>query len=67
MYFQEDLNFLNRSHRKRNKSRDEFKKGTEGGWERGGTLPIFCNHFEELQTVLFEVELIINNAPSTNV
>ena len=26
-------------------------------------LPIFCNHFEELQTVLFEVELIINNAP----
>ena len=21
----------------------------------------FCNHFEELQTVLFEVELIINN------
>ena len=25
----------------------------------------FCNHFEELQTVLFEVELIINNAPLT--
>ena len=31
--------------------------------------PIFCNHlfflnqFEELQTVLFEAELIINNAP----
>ena len=31
--------------------------------------PIFCNHlffcnyFEELQTVLFEIELIINNAP----
>ena len=24
---------------------------------------VFCNHFEELQTVLFEVELIINNAP----
>ena len=23
----------------------------------------FCNPFEELQTVLFEVELIINNAP----
>ena len=23
-------------------------------------FPIFCNHFEELQTVLFEVELIIN-------
>ena len=25
----------------------------------------FCNHFEELQTMLFEVELIINNAPLT--
>ena len=24
---------------------------------------VFCNHFEELQTVLFEVVLIINNAP----
>ena len=23
---------------------------------------LFCNHFEELQTVLFEVELNINNA-----
>ena len=28
---------------------------------------IFCNHFEELQTELFEVELIINNAPVTYV
>ena len=27
----------------------------------------FCNHFEELQTMLFEVELIINNAPLTYV
>ena len=24
---------------------------------------VFCNHFEELQTMLFEVELIINNTP----
>ena len=24
---------------------------------------IFCNHFEELETVLFEVELIIKNVP----
>ena len=24
---------------------------------------VFCNHFEELQTMLLEVELIINNAP----
>ena len=36
-------------------------------------LPIFCNHlfycnhFEELKTVLFEVALIINNAPLTYV
>ena len=29
--------------------------------------PIFCNHFEELQTVLIEVELIISNAPLTYV
>ena len=28
---------------------------------------IFCNHFEELQNVLFEVELTINNAPLTYV
>ena len=27
----------------------------------------FCCHFEELQTVLFEVDLIINNAPLTYV
>ena len=27
----------------------------------------FCNHFKALQTVLFEVELIINNAPLTYV
>ena len=24
---------------------------------------VFCNHFEELETMLFEFELIINNAP----
>ena len=28
---------------------------------------VFCNHFEELQTVLFTVELIINNTPLTYV
>ena len=27
------------------------------------SLVFFCNHFEELQDVLFEVELIINTAP----
>ena len=30
-------------------------------------ITFFYNHFEELQTVLFEVELIINNAPLTYV
>ena len=29
------------------------------------SLALFCNHFEELQTVLFEVQLIINNTPLT--
>ena len=34
----------------------------------GGARPsCFCNHFEELQTVLFEVELTTNNAPVTYV
>ena len=28
---------------------------------------VFYNHFEKLKTVLFEVELIINNAPLTYV
>ena len=30
-------------------------------------LPIFYNHFKELQTVFFEVKVIINNAPLTHV
>ena len=30
-------------------------------------LVFFCNHFEELQTVLFEDELIINNKPLTHI
>ena len=41
-------------------------------WHRGPrALSIFCNHlffcnnFEEVQTALFEVKLITNNAPST--
>ena len=46
-----------------------FRGGFKG--EGGGTggAPyflqslVFCNHFEELQTMLFEVEQIINNAP----
>ena len=43
----------------------------EGGRGVGAHPPyflqslVFCKHFEELQTVLFEVELIINNAPLT--
>ena len=46
----------------------------EGTLGEGGMVPLFfeiiCffyNHFEELQTVLFEVELISNNAPLTYV
>ena len=41
--------------------------------QRAGVPPFFaitcffCNHFEELQTVLTEVKLIINNAPLTYV
>ena len=31
------------------------------------SLNFFCNHFEELQTELLEVELIVNNAPLTYV
>ena len=31
------------------------------------TICFFCNHFEELKTVLVEDELIINNAPLTYV
>ena len=31
------------------------------------SLIFLCNHIEELQTVLFEVELIIDNALSTYV
>ena len=49
--------------------RQIFMQGRILGVARGGaSLPIFCNHlffcnhFEELQTVLFEVELSINNA-----
>ena len=47
--------------------------GFKGG--RGGRPPlpyflqsfVFCNDFEELQTILFTVELIINNASLTHV
>ena len=34
---------------------------------RGARASFFCNYFEELQTVLIEVKLIINNAPFTYV
>ena len=36
-----------------------------GGWGARGCF--FCNHFEELQTVLFEVQLIVNNKTLTYV
>ena len=33
----------------------------------GITCCFFCDHFEELQTVLIQVKLIVNNAPLTYV
>ena len=36
----------------------------EGGT---GNAPFFCNYFKELETVLFEIELIIINTRSINV
>ena len=49
--------------------RIQGKRGQGGRRGAGGAcflifwnyLFLFCNHFEELQTVLFEIELIINN------
>ena len=43
----------------------------KAGGDMGGAPPspyflqslVFCNYFEELQTILFKVELIINNTP----
>ena len=56
--------------------KDEWCKIVEGfqillTWDRSIYYPFFCshlffcNHFEDLQTVLTEVKLIINNAPLT--
>ena len=48
-----------------------FSEADLGGLEQASlffalTCFFFCNHFEELQTVLFDVELIIDNAPLTH-
>ena len=40
---------------------------SRGRERRARASSFFCNHFEELQTVFFEVELIINNAILTYV
>ena len=46
-------------------------RGGFKGWSGGSHPPyflqslVFCNHFVEAETVLFKVELIINNAPLT--
>ena len=51
--------------------RGRFKGGTGGARPPSpfffNHLLFFGNHFEELQTVLFEVELIIDNKPLTYV
>ena len=44
--------------------RGGFREGAGGGIV---ITSFFCNHFEELQTVLIVVKLIINNAPLTYV
>ena len=61
------------------RGRFEGGSGEEGGvWGGRGcegarpsfllqSLVFFCNHFEELKTVLFELELIVNNKPLTHV
>ena len=55
-------------------TRGGFSEEGVGLEEAEGARPLFfaityyfCNHFLELQTVLFEVELIINSAPLTYV
>ena len=70
MYFQLYLHNLVEQFNK-----DTFVFNTRGGFRggTGGARPVFlqslvfCDHFEELQTVLIEVKLIINNAPLTYV
>ena len=57
------------------KSKQDYLHALESdsGGREGCTFPIFCNHlffcnhFKELQTLLFEVELIINDVPLTYV
>ena len=43
----------------------ESEADSEGAPFFGPVISFLCNHFEELQTVLFGVELSINNAPLT--
>ena len=52
--------------------RGRFKGGGAGGTRSSARLFFaitwfLCNDFDELQTMLFEVELIIDNAPVTYV
>ena len=43
------------------KKKNQFRGGFKGTARGVCALPIFCNPFEELETLLFEVELVINN------
>ena len=59
---------------RQSKRKSLFPEADSGGeWGARAPSPIycnhlfFCNHFEELQTVLFEVELIFNNSSLTYV
>ena len=57
-----------------NSEADLGRAGGGAGWRSRVSLTVsifcyclfFCNHFEELQIVLFEVELNIKNAPLIN-
>ena len=44
---------------------DVIQKRIQGVAQGACAPPIFCNHFEEVQTELFKVELIVNNVPLT--
>ena len=45
------------------RSRGGFRAGREGYLPPFLQSLVFCDHFEELQTVFIEVKLIIHNAP----
>ena len=47
--------------------RGRFRGGAEGAPHFFFAITFFCDHFEELRTILIEVKLIFNNIPLTYV